>query len=187
MRDHQTGMISGHIIEAKGDSDKYVVGRLLEDISDWGRTDIILKTDGEPAINAVQRATAEGRRFETIPENPPAYSPQSNGTAERAVQEMSNQLRSLKLALESRVKVPIASHWKIMHLMIEHAGYLLCRFLKGADGKSQLGRLRGREPGKAIVEFGEQVWGETTTHERLEKEGGLASKMGGSDLGRHIW
>ena len=136
MRDHDTGMIAAHLIERKGDSDEWLVKRLVLDIADWGRTDVVLKTDGEAAIVGLQRAIAEGRIHSTVPENPPAYSPQSNGVAERAVQEFSYQLRSLKLALESRIKVAIGSHWKIMHLMAEHASYLLCRFAKGSDGKT---------------------------------------------------
>ena len=88
MRDHNTGMLAGHLIKCKGDSDEWLVKRLTSDIADWGRTDIILKTDGEPAIIGLQRAISEGRSHDTVPENPPAYSPQSNGVAERQCRDL---------------------------------------------------------------------------------------------------
>ena len=53
IRDQATGMIAGHMCETKGPGDKWVVNKIIEDIADWGYTDIILKTDGEPAILAL--------------------------------------------------------------------------------------------------------------------------------------
>ena len=44
MRDRETGMISGYCVEAKGAADAWVVEKLVEDISDWGHTDIVLET-----------------------------------------------------------------------------------------------------------------------------------------------
>ena len=108
--------------------------------------------------------------------NPPAYNPQSNGVAERAVQESTSQLRSLKLALESRLKVPIGSGWNILHLMIIHASYLICRCLRGADGKVPLGRLRGYESSRPIIEFGEQVWAKPLRTKAWNKRAPLASR-----------
>ena len=67
MKDHETGMLSGYLIECKGDGDKWLLDKLAEDIADWGRTDIVLKTDGEPAILKVQKAIAERRSKATIP------------------------------------------------------------------------------------------------------------------------
>merc|ERR1712086_383455 len=107
MRRRGAGMLVGHMVERKGDKDQWVAQRLVNDMAEWGCTNVVLKTDGEPSIVALQKAIAAARQHETIPVHPPAYSPQSNGAAERAVQELSSQLRSLKLSLASRVKVAI--------------------------------------------------------------------------------
>ena len=82
MRDQGTGMIAGHICESKGVGDRWIVSQLIDDIATWGHTEIVLKTDGEPAIVALQRKIAEERPHQTIPKYPPAYNPQSNGVAE---------------------------------------------------------------------------------------------------------
>lgn len=117
MRDQTTGMIAGHICESKGPGDRWIVEKLIDDIASWGHTDIVLKTDGEASILALQEKIAEGRTHQTVPENPPAYNPQSNGVAERAVQEFAAQLRSLKLALESRIGVVINRNWQVLNVM----------------------------------------------------------------------
>ena len=132
--------------------------QLIEDIASWGHTDIILKTDGEPSIVALQEKIAELRQHKTIPENPPAYTPQANGVAERAVQEFTAQMRCIKLALEKRIGVPINKNWQVINVMAEHASYIINRCLKGADGKTPFQRLKGYESSKPLLEFGEQVW-----------------------------
>ena len=43
-------MIAGHIVTCKGEGDQWVVDKLVEDIADWGLTDIVFQTDGESAI-----------------------------------------------------------------------------------------------------------------------------------------
>ena len=50
MRDKKTGMTASHICESKGITDSWPVQRIVEDIEGWGYTDIIMKTDGEPAL-----------------------------------------------------------------------------------------------------------------------------------------
>ena len=95
-------MVVAHKIESKGPTDDWITKRIVQDIKELGRGDIILKTDGEPAMLALQEAIARLRSHViTRPENPPAYNSQSNGAAEKAVQDVSGQVRTLKLALES--------------------------------------------------------------------------------------
>ena len=176
MRDQETGMVSSHLVESKGVKDTWVIEKLVEDIADWGHADIVLKTDGEPAIVALQGAIREKRTNTTVPVNPPAYNPQSNGVAERAVQEVSAQFRCLKLALESRLKVPIKTHWYVLNAMLEHACYLINRCLRGSDGKVPVGRLRGYESSRPIIEFGEQVWAKPMRTNAWVRKAPLESK-----------
>ena len=137
------------MVERKGDKDQWVAQRLVDDLASWGCTEVVLETDGEPSIVALQKAMAASRQRETIPVHPPACSPQSNGNAERAVQEFSSQLRSLKLALESRIKVAIGLEMEVMKTLADYASYLICRCLRGTTA-------RGYESSSPILRFGSE-------------------------------
>ena len=77
----------------------------------------------------------------------------SNGLAERSVREFTDQLRTLKTALESRLKVRIASSHPITHWLIEHTAYVLNKFSLGPDRHTPYGGLHGREGRERICEF----------------------------------
>ena len=157
-KDEQTGMTTAHRVDTKGPTDEWIVKRVVQDIEELGRSDIILKTDGEPAMVAVQRAvTALRKGMVTKPENPPSYNPQSNGAAEKAVQDVSAQIRTLKLALEARLGITINENSPIMEWIIEHGAYVLSRFSVGHDGMTPYERLTGRKWTRPMLEMGETV------------------------------
>ena len=81
----------------------------------------------------------------------------SNGLAERSVGEFMDQLRTLKTALESRLKIRLASSHPVTHWLIEHTAYVLNKFSLGPDGRTPYGRLHGREGQERICEFGERI------------------------------
>ena len=95
-------------------ADDWIIKRIIKDLEELGRRDVILKTDGEPAIVALQAKVIEGRIGRTIPRNPPTYSPESNGACEKAVQDVNAKVRVLKLALERRLKYSIPTTAPIM-------------------------------------------------------------------------
>ena len=70
---------------------------------------------------------------------------QSNGLAERSVGEFVDQLRTLKTALESRLKARLSSSHPVTHWLVEHTAYVLNKFALGPDGRTAYGRLHGRE------------------------------------------
>ena len=75
-KDEGTGMVTAHRVDTKGQTDEWIVKRIVQDIRELGRNDIVLKTDGEPAMLAVQRAVTILRKgMVTKPENPPSYNP----------------------------------------------------------------------------------------------------------------
>ena len=113
-RDKKTVSTFAHVCENKGTSDKWVVNKLLEDIDLMGHTEIILKGDGEPALVQVMEEVKRRRCHPTIIQNPPAYDPQSNGAAEKAVQDYMGQMRAVKIGLEFRLKGKVESEWLIM-------------------------------------------------------------------------
>ncbi len=158
-----TGLVVAYTVTAKGPSDGWVVKRLAQDIEEFGQRDIILKTDGEPAIVSLQGAVQGARQGRTIPRNPPAYNPQSNGACEKGVQDVTGQVRLLKLALEARLGVAIPQSARIMDWMIPHGAFLVSKYSVGHDGMTAYERLNGRKWSRPIVEFGEVVLGKLAT------------------------
>ena len=157
-KDEATGMTMAHRVVAKGPADEWVTKRLVKDIEELGRGDVVPKTDGEPAMIALQKAIAELRRnLITKPENPPAYNPESNGAAEKAVQDVSSQVRTLKLALEARLGIAIPESSAVVDWIVEHAAFVLSRFSVGHDGMTPYERLTGRKWTRSMIEIGEVV------------------------------
>ena len=69
-------MVTAHGMDTKGPTDEWIVQRIVQDIKELEGNDIVLKTDGEPAMVAVQRAVTILRKgMVTKPENPPSYNP----------------------------------------------------------------------------------------------------------------
>ena len=73
VKDHASGAVLAYACSAKGPADQWVVRQFTRDLYDWGRRDICLKTDGEPAMIALQTAIADARASRTVPRNPLAY------------------------------------------------------------------------------------------------------------------
>ena len=127
LKDQVTGCVAAHVCLQKGASDQWTVDRVCDDLDMFGHTEIVLKSDGEPAIMQVQNAVKASRVHPTICQNPPAYDPQANGAAERAVQEVMNQVRAMKIGLQNRIGAQITTDWKILEWIVEVSAVLLNR------------------------------------------------------------
>jgi hypothetical protein len=157
IKDEITKMKFAHICEKKGATDKWVIEQIIDDIGRLGYTEVILKGDGEPALQDVLQEVKRRRTHPTILQGPPAYDPQANGAAEKAVQEYMGQLRTLRVGLEARLKCKIESEWAIRQWMSVLAPELMNRCQVGRDGRTAYYRMQGKDSKKAIIEVGEQV------------------------------
>ena len=91
-------------VKCKGLGDPHIVSNVVKFIETMGHTKIALTTDGEPAVVQVQAEIHRKRApLMTVPRNPPAYDPQSNGLAERAVGQVKGKIKAIKLGLEARI------------------------------------------------------------------------------------
>ena len=162
-KDEESGALLQYKVKCKGTGDDWVIKKFIRDIEELGRTDIRLKTDGEPAIVALQAKVQEGRRPRTVPCNPPAYNPQSNGCCEKGVQDATGQTRVLKLGLEARLNVELSDQDKIMEWIYVHAPFLVTRYSVGHDGMTPWERLTGSKWHRPAVEIGETVLAKLAT------------------------
>ena len=72
---------------------------------------------------------------------------QSNGAAEAAVKSIVSLARTLKAALEARLRLskPIPCSHAIVHWLFEHAAWILSKCVVDGEGKAPYGLLHGRE------------------------------------------
>jgi len=165
------------LVSGKG-YDPLVVARLCRFIMECGLVHFAYRSDREPAIvSLIQDACAMAGRngvniravedeapepdvekaHVAVPEHSHPGESQSNGLAERAIREVMDEVRTLKMSLELRVKGRLANDHPVMAWLIEHAAYLLNRCKLGTDGRTAYGRLHGKESLARLCEFGERI------------------------------
>ncbi len=160
----KTKAIFAHVVQHKGVSENdVVVDTILADLAWLGHTKIIIKADGEPALQALVHrvmglAKVEFKDLEQMTkEDPATYDSQSNGGTEVGVRLVRGMLRTVKLCLEQRLDKYIPVDHPIMAWMVEHVTLLLNALVRGDDGATAWARVRGRAFAQQLLGFGETV------------------------------
>ena len=83
---------------------------------------------------ALQQAIAEGRKGETVQRNSLAYNPQSNGGAEKAVQDITVLMRRMLPGLEAKARSRLGLTLPWSRWLVRHAAFILTRYQVGHDG-----------------------------------------------------
>ena len=131
-----TKAVFSFLLQREGIGDDTIVDKVARWVDALSYRKVVLKTDGEPALVAVQEAVARARTHDTICQNTPGYDPQANAAAERAVGEVKAQLRAFKICFETRLHSPVDARWAIVEWMIPFASDLVNRYLVRSDGKT---------------------------------------------------
>ena len=150
---------NAHAVPSKGTGGGWIVQQFLRDLRKWGlRSDVILKSDGEAAIKDLLNRVGDLRGQPTQLETSPATDSRANGLAERAVQSVQKQVRTLKLALERNLECRVEVTHPCFPWLIEHAADVLNKFLVNpADGRTAWERLKGRRYSGLMFEFGTKI------------------------------
>ena len=159
LHDRRTKMKYARMVEAKGQH-WYSQITLVRIIRQLGYNRIVLKSDGESSIVALKEAVAKELKddhIEVIMEESPTGSSGSNGEVERAIREIQGQIRTMKIALESRTGKIIDPTSNILPWMVTQAAALLSRIQTGADGRTAYERWKGRKYTRQLIEFGEEI------------------------------
>ena len=105
----KTKAVFAHVVQHKGVSENdAVVDTILADLAWLGHTKVIVKADGEPALQALVHrvmglAKVDFKDLEQMTkEDPATYDSQSNGGTEVGVRLVRGMLRTVKLCLEQR-------------------------------------------------------------------------------------
>ncbi len=136
---------------------------MVRDIAWLGHTKLILKADGEPALQALVRRVLEVARVECPEaaslgkEDPPAYDSQANGNIETGIRLIRGLFRTVKLCTEARIDKLIPVDHPITAWMLEHVCLLINAMVKGTDGLTAWHRIKGRPFGQQLLGFGESV------------------------------
>ena len=140
-RERVGGMCMATVVPMKGTNGVFELNKILEFMKQSGdeATDVVVKTDQEPAIKILMeqltQARAEGR---THVEESPTGSSGSNGIVERKILWVENQLRTMLSALEGRLKCKIDAKEKLVVVMAEYVAYVQCRLEVGARWKNSI-------------------------------------------------
>ena len=107
--------------------------------------------------NQTHLPPASGQTIAAVPEESNPGESQSNGAIERAIQNIEDHARTLKLAFESRIGMRIPMNHPLMALLLQHAATLLTHHLEDNDGTTAYDRLHGAMMRDKICELGETV------------------------------
>ena len=170
---YPSNAIVSTICDAKGTEDEKAVERLTQFIKESGHAQVVYKSDQERAITKMIEAAIRGAGRAGAPESGEAFSSgltqavaefsaigesASNGRAERAVQAVEDLLRTLKSALEARIKARIPVDHAVMRWLVEHVSTILNRYSVNEDGKTPCFAFHGKRAADKLVEFGEKVF-----------------------------
>ncbi len=159
-----TKVVLAHVVPYKGvGEDDTVAEMVVEDIAWLGHTRVIVKADGEPALQSLIRRVLEIAKVDCkdleqlSKEDPAAYDSQSNGGTEVGVRMIRGLFRSIKLCLEERLNKFIPIDHPVVGWMLQHTCLLLNVMVRGTDGLTAWARVKGRTFGQQLVGFAEAV------------------------------
>ena len=152
------------VCDSKGGDDEPAINRRAAFFKEAGIWKLVYRTDQESSIKvmvdeALRRTGRSGifESYESVPEYSAVGSSQSNGRAERAVQTVEDQLRTLKLALEARLNRRLPATHAVFRWLVEHVASLINKFKAHEDGQTAYQAMHGRRASDKVVEFREQV------------------------------
>ena len=159
-RERVGGMCMATVVPTKGTNGVFELNKILEFMKQCGdeATDIVVKTDQEPAIKILMEQLTQGRpEGRTHIEESPVGSSGSNGIVGRKIQWVEAQMRTMLSAIESRLKCKIDVKEKLVVFMAEYVAYVQCRLEVGQDGKTAYERVKGKSATVLGVEFCEKL------------------------------
>ena len=131
---------------------------MLQILSVWAYTDVVLWTDQEEAITAVVNEVAKRRNHRTVHRRIARYSHASLGRAEQGNWAVEAHTRTLMTALAEEIGRPIRTSEPIFAWLMRHAGWLLTRYRVRPDGRTSYQLLHREDYRGEVLIVGELCW-----------------------------
>ena len=132
-------------------------------IKSWGHaggveSELIMKSDGEPALFAFRSAVMKYPGGIMIPEGPTKGEKAENGLIEEAGKTIREYFCTFLSQIEDGVDDVIPLDSDIIPWMVRWAVICYSRYAVGKDGRTSFERLRGRTCRAVVIPMGEKVW-----------------------------
>ena len=157
MKDKKSKMLFARVLPCKGTEKAYNWKRIARDIEMLGYQKVVIRADGESAVQDLARQVKRNRVEDTIIEKTPKADPRANGAAENAVRQVKERARVTLAALKERLGKEVPSDAHVLPWLIEHGATTYCLYKVGEDGKTPYQRSTARAWRQEAYEFGEQV------------------------------
>eukprot|EP00435_Cladocopium_sp_Y103_P060831 s663_g22.t1 len=167
--DESTQRMFSVTMPSKGTEHQYCAAVLVKLFRCLGLQHAIVKSDTERSLVALRKALQDkfpGLGCEDAVKGESA----SNGAIESCVGRLQGQVRTLKSSLEDHYKIKLHPKHPILCWMVDYAGTLISRFLRGPDGRTPYERSVGKKWRIALPEFGECVHYQPLKGERETKK-----------------
>ena len=141
---------------------EWLIRDISEELKSWGHYggatgNLVMKSDGEPAIIALRDAVARYHGGVVTPEQPPPGESQAMGAEEESGKTMRGMVKVYKDQLEDKASMKLEATDVILLWMIRWAAMAYSRFKVGDDGKTAYERQKGRKCKLEVVPMGESV------------------------------
>ena len=156
-RDNLSGSTISMVVPRKGASHPWIPNELRRWIDGLGYSKVIVKSDQEPSIRDVWNQVKLLRNEDTVIEHSPVGESQSNGVAEKAIEEVEGMIRTMKSAVQGRIQREIQPGHPLMTWLVKYASEIMNRCKVMHDGRTAYERIKGRQASRAVCEFGEKV------------------------------
>ena len=129
----------------EGNEMDWLIKDMHEELKSWGypggeNNELILKSDGEPAIVAVRERLSRYHGGKITPEQPTKGESSSNGKVEEAGKTTRSLVKVFKDMIEDKTGQEIESDCVVMLWLVRWAAMLYSRFKIGTDGKTSYER-----------------------------------------------
>ena len=151
--------IGAAIVPTKG-ADEYAVAELKNNVICSGFTDVLVRSDSEPAILALKESAATALKLAGVnvkAEESALYDSQGNGLAESAVKDAKDAVRTNLACLVRRFGQEFPGGHAVLNWHVKYSVAMVNRCRRGPYGKTACELRKGRKFARALPYFAEKI------------------------------